>query len=348
MLRPTLRPCPGRPLEQLVAADAFGRRRWRRRRHRRAAIMAIPTATAPDAGGDHVARSRRDQPIRGATRSPPASTARRRWTRGARARRRRHDEREQMITGTTHVSANTWPERKNDAHAAIETPRRRSPTSSAIAKTARSGRTRQDAISQRATHVQADEVVRGPSVLSSGPPGKPHGLEREKHGVGQHPDQSGNPHATTRLARQLARKSARTGPPHAERPTTSGQEPRHGTPVRGRVLYDTRTETATGIPSKRFGPPWAASMPPPDDTDPEIANTPGRILLERYRIERPLGTGGMARSFSARRALHGRRSSGCVPMATTCAPAGDPQGSAAAEPGERPAHRRDPRCSSRR
>jgi serine/threonine-protein kinase len=35
-------------------------------------------------------------------------------------------------------------------------------------------------------------------------------------------------------------------------------------------------------------------MPPPDDGNPtDTPNTPGRILLERYRIERSLGTGGM-------------------------------------------------------
>jgi serine/threonine-protein kinase len=49
-------------------------------------------------------------------------------------------------------------------------------------------------------------------------------------------------------------------------------------------------------------------MPPPDDGDPDTTgNAPGRILLERYRIERPLGTGGMGEVLLAHDELLHRR-----------------------------------------
>src|SRR5882672_12153938 len=48
-------------------------------------------------------------------------------------------------------------------------------------------------------------------------------------------------------------------------------------------------------------------MPPPDDNSPDTANVPGRILLERYRIERPLGAGGMGEVLLAHDELLHRR-----------------------------------------
>ncbi len=48
-------------------------------------------------------------------------------------------------------------------------------------------------------------------------------------------------------------------------------------------------------------------MPPPDDKTPDSANVPGRILLERYRIERPLGAGGMGEVLLAHDELLHRR-----------------------------------------
>ena len=48
-------------------------------------------------------------------------------------------------------------------------------------------------------------------------------------------------------------------------------------------------------------------MPPPDEGNPDAANAPGRILLERYRIERPLGAGGMGEVLLAHDELLHRR-----------------------------------------